>query len=237
MPYNVPGINGRLRLNGAVLANIYLGTVTNWNAPGIKALNPTMNLPDLKITPVYRSDGSGSTYAFTDYLSEVSPSGRAGWARTRASSFPVASAPRAAPACRACQIDGSARISSTTCVLDPEQVLFALIRCAGGFATPACAASPPLAAAEPGDQPRAAEDRRPARSAGRLRTDLDVHLRDRPDEVRRQGGDLRKFIYWTVTAGQRFGPPLYFVPLPATMKAFAYREIQKIQASTSSSRG
>src|SRR6187431_279677 len=73
VPYNIPGLNGRLRLNGAVLANIFLGNITNWNAGAIKALNPNTNLPDLKITPVYRSDGSGSTYAFTDYLSAVSP--------------------------------------------------------------------------------------------------------------------------------------------------------------------
>ena len=73
VPYNLPGLNTRFVLNGAVLANIFLGNITNWNAGAIKALNPRANLPDLKITPVYRSDGSGSTYAFTDYLAAVSP--------------------------------------------------------------------------------------------------------------------------------------------------------------------
>src|SRR5215831_2917313 len=73
VPYNLPGIGGRLRLSGPLLANIYLGNITNWNAPAIKALNPKLNLPDKKITVVYRADGSGSTYAFTNYLSTVSP--------------------------------------------------------------------------------------------------------------------------------------------------------------------
>src|SRR5262249_29038961 len=73
IPYNVPGVDKRLRLFGPVLANIYLGNITNWNDPAIKALNPGVNMPDLKITPVYRSDGSGSTYAYTSYLSAVSP--------------------------------------------------------------------------------------------------------------------------------------------------------------------
>ena len=73
IPYNLPGLNGRLRLNGQTLVNIYLGSITSWNDPAIKKLNPKLNLPDTKITPVYRSDGSGTTYAYTDYLAAVSP--------------------------------------------------------------------------------------------------------------------------------------------------------------------
>ena len=73
IPYNLPGVGKRLVLNGAVLANIYLGNITTWNAAAIRALNPGVNLPDTKITVVYRSDGSGSTYAFTNYLATVSP--------------------------------------------------------------------------------------------------------------------------------------------------------------------
>ena len=73
IPYNLPGLNGRLQLSGPTLANIYLGEITSWNDPAIKKLNPKLDLPDTKITPVYRSDGSGTTYTFTDYLSAVSP--------------------------------------------------------------------------------------------------------------------------------------------------------------------
>ena len=72
IPYNLPGLNGRVHLNGATLANIYLGTITSWNDPAIKKLNPKLSLPDTKITPVYRSDGSGTTFAYTEYLSAVS---------------------------------------------------------------------------------------------------------------------------------------------------------------------
>jgi phosphate transport system substrate-binding protein len=70
--YNVPGVGDRqLKLTGTVLANIYLGHITNWNDPAIKALNSGLNLPDKKITVVHRSDGSGDTYVFTNYLSKV----------------------------------------------------------------------------------------------------------------------------------------------------------------------
>ena len=67
------GVANKLKLSGPVLADIYLGKVTTWNDPAIAKLNPGINLPSTKITPVYRSDGSGDTYAFTDYLSSVSP--------------------------------------------------------------------------------------------------------------------------------------------------------------------
>jgi len=70
---NVPGVAAhQLKLTGPVLAGIYLGKITNWNDPAIKKLNPGLGLPNLKITPVHRSDGSGDTYVFTNYLSKVS---------------------------------------------------------------------------------------------------------------------------------------------------------------------
>src|SRR6478609_106247 len=70
--YNVPGAPAHLKLDGTTIAKIFLGQITNWNDPAIKALNKGASLPDLKITPIYRSDGSGTTYNFTDYLSHVS---------------------------------------------------------------------------------------------------------------------------------------------------------------------
>ncbi|MFM2287032.1 MAG: phosphate transport system substrate-binding protein [Pseudomonadota bacterium] len=70
---NVPGIKpGELQLDGATLAAIYLGEIANWNDARIKALNPKAALPNLAIAPVYRSDGSGTNFLFTTYLSGVS---------------------------------------------------------------------------------------------------------------------------------------------------------------------
>lgn len=70
---NVPGITaGQLKLTGTLLADIYLGKVSKWNDPAITALNPGVNLPDSAITVVRRSDGSGTTFIFTNYLSRVS---------------------------------------------------------------------------------------------------------------------------------------------------------------------
>jgi phosphate transport system substrate-binding protein len=74
LAYNVPGIKaGQLILSGPLVADIYLGKVKKWNDPAIEKLNPGLKLPNMSITPVHRSDGSGTTFTFTNYLSKVSP--------------------------------------------------------------------------------------------------------------------------------------------------------------------
>ncbi|MGA2088245.1 MAG: phosphate ABC transporter substrate-binding protein PstS [Stellaceae bacterium] len=71
---NLPGIKpGEMTLDGKTLADIYLGKITSWDSPQIKALNPAVKLPHMAITTVHRSDGSGTTFNFTNYLGKVSP--------------------------------------------------------------------------------------------------------------------------------------------------------------------
>jgi phosphate transport system substrate-binding protein len=70
--YNIPGINRDLNFSGDVIADIYLGKIGKWNDPRIAKDNPGTSLPDKAILPVYRSDGSGTTFIFTDFLSKVS---------------------------------------------------------------------------------------------------------------------------------------------------------------------
>src|SRR4029077_6189392 len=71
---NVKGIGpGQLHLDGATVAGMYMGDIKQWNDPAIKKLNPKLNLPSTAIAPVYRSDGSGTNFLFSDYLSKVSP--------------------------------------------------------------------------------------------------------------------------------------------------------------------
>ncbi len=71
--YNIPGFNKDLNFSADVIADIYLGKITKWNDSRLAKDNPGANLPDKPILPVYRSDGSGTTYIFTDFLSKVSP--------------------------------------------------------------------------------------------------------------------------------------------------------------------
>src|SRR5437867_7922437 len=72
IPYNVSGVGYGLKLTGPILANIYLGHIKKWNDKRIRSINPGVKLPNENIVPIFRSDGSGTSYNFTDYLSRVS---------------------------------------------------------------------------------------------------------------------------------------------------------------------
>jgi phosphate transport system permease protein/phosphate transport system substrate-binding protein len=88
--YNVVGIPDKgLKLTGSVLANIFLGKITKWNDPQIKALNPGLSLPSNDIVVVHRSDGSGTTFVWTDYLSKVSSDWQSQVGKGTAVSWPV----------------------------------------------------------------------------------------------------------------------------------------------------
>ncbi len=87
--YNVPGISGDLKFTPQVLAGIYLGTITNWNDKAIAAANPDVKLPDKSIVVLHRSDGSGTTFVFTDYLSKVSSDWKSRVGSNTSVSWPV----------------------------------------------------------------------------------------------------------------------------------------------------
>ena len=87
--YNVPGVTEPLKLTGDVIADIFLGKITKWNDARLAGLNPTAKLPASDILVVHRSDGSGTTYVFTDYLTAVSPAWAAGPGKGKDVKWPV----------------------------------------------------------------------------------------------------------------------------------------------------
>ena len=87
--YNIPGVNSDLNFAPDVIADIYLGHITRWNDARIAKDNPGVSLPDRQILPVFRSDGSGTTYIFTDYLSKVSPDFQSKVGKGTSVRFPV----------------------------------------------------------------------------------------------------------------------------------------------------
>lgn len=87
--YNLPGVNQDLKFTGDVLADIFLGKITKWNDPRLAKANPGVKLPDTDITVVHRSESSGTTYIFTDYLSKVSDEWKAKVGKNTAVNWPV----------------------------------------------------------------------------------------------------------------------------------------------------
>src|SRR5712664_310447 len=90
--YNVPSSATTIRLSGPVLANIYLGKTTSWSDPEIARLNPDGKLPDLPIKVLHRTDGKGSNYIFSDFLSKLSPEFRAKVGKNVSPKWPVGAA-------------------------------------------------------------------------------------------------------------------------------------------------
>ncbi len=87
--YNLPGVNKPLNLSGDLISDIFQGTITKWNDPRIAKENAGVKLPDQNILVIHRSDGSGTTYIFTDYLSAVSPSWKSGPGRGKDVKWPT----------------------------------------------------------------------------------------------------------------------------------------------------
>ena len=87
--YNLPGVNAELKFTPEVLAGIYLGKITNWNDKAIAAANPGVKLPDKPIVVIHRSDGSGTTFVWTDYLSKVSPEWKSSVGSSTSVKWPV----------------------------------------------------------------------------------------------------------------------------------------------------
>ena len=87
--YNIPGVSKELNFSGDVIADIYLGKITHWNDPRVMKDNPGVNLPNNQILPVYRSEGSGTTFIFSDFLSKVSPAWNSGPGRGSAINWPT----------------------------------------------------------------------------------------------------------------------------------------------------
>jgi phosphate transport system substrate-binding protein len=87
--YNIPGVTAELKFTPQVLAGIYLGKISKWNDPAIAKANPGVKLPDAGIVVVHRSDGSGTTFVWTDYLSKVSPEWKSTVGSNTSVSWPV----------------------------------------------------------------------------------------------------------------------------------------------------
>ena len=236
VPYNVPGASKRILLNGPVLANIYLGNITNWNAAAIKALNPGASLPDLKITVVYRSDGSGSTYAFTNYLSAVSPQWKSKVGFNTSVNFPVGTGARGSSGVAGVVKSTPGALTYVDAAYSvTNKFQFALMKNkAGGITTPGIRGVAAALCNLPKKVTNLSQLKivdPPAKCGKRAYPISTFTYVIVPTSSGDKAQTLRQFVYWAVTAGQKYGPPLFFVPLPASVNGFNYREIKKIQSS------
>ena len=232
IPYNVPGAGGRIHLSGPVLANIYLGKITKWNDPAIEKLNPKLTLPSLSITPVYRSDSSGTTYNFTEYLSSVSKKFESKVGTSTSVSFPTGVGARGSSGVAGVvsKTAGALTYVDVAYSLQNHFTFAAVQNRAGGFALPGLRGITASVSQLPKKVTTLGQVKivDPPRSAGKTAYPIVTFTYVIVPTSSSKAGAVRKLVYWAVTQGQKFGPPLLFEPLPVPVQAFAYREIKKI---------
>ena len=228
--YNVPGAPEHLRLDGPALAGIFLGKIARWDDPRIATLNPGVELPDLRIVPVFRSDASGTTYNFTEYLQAVSPQWKRKVGHATQVSFPVGVGAKGSSGVSGLVARTKGAITYVDAAYAIESGLaYARVRNrAGTFALPTTEAVAAAAAA-----------------VERIPADLAVSLVDPPPSAAAaypistftyavvhtdsaKAAALRDFLTYAVGAGQRFGPDLRFAPLPERVVAADERALADV---------
>ena len=235
--YNLPGVKNLLHMDGPTLAKIFMGQITTWNDPAIKKLNSGVNLPSTKITIAHRSDGSGTTYNFSDYLSNVSPAWKSQVGTGTSVNWPVGVGGRgsAGVAAVVSQTTGAIGYADVAYALQNHFSTFAMKNRSGKFATPG--AKGILAAALSDVRPDPTTNalsivNPPAKY--KLAYPISTYTYVIVAQNSSKAPVLRKFLFWAVTKGQaaQFTAKLRFVPLPKPVLVVAEKAIAKIGKGT-----
>lgn len=225
---NVEGIAaGKLRLTGALLADIYLGKVTAWNDPAIAALNPGVALPAGKISVVHRSDGSGTTFNFVNYLSKVSPAWKAKVGEGTSVGWPtgVGGKGNEGVAAYVKQIKGAIGYVELAYATENAMAFTAMQNAAGNWVQPS--AKTFQAAAASADWKNAKDFNlmitdAPGAQAWPISATVFVLAYRQPKDAQRARNTL-DFFKWAFENGQSQAAALHYVPLPAEL-------VQQIEA-------
>ena len=234
--YNVPGAPNNLHLTGPVVAQIYLGQIKAWNDPAIKALNPKVNLPSTAITPVYRSDNSGTSYNFTDYLSAVSPAWKSKIGIGVNANWPAGQGGRGSSGVAGVVSNTQGAIGYVDVAYALKNRLkFAAIRNnSGAFTTPGLrginAAGATVKSVPATGELHIVNPPRADRLAYPICTFTYVIVPAKSSKA----ALLRKFIFYAVspTQGQKLAPKLLFAPLPKVVLVSTEKTLTKIQVQT-----
>jgi phosphate transport system substrate-binding protein len=230
MSFRIDGVS-KLNLTGPVISKIYQGQITNWNDPQIKALNKGVNLPDLKITPAFRSDGSGTTYAFANYLSRIDAGWRNKYGYSTSVGFPTGVGGKGN--------DGIAAIvNSTNGTIGYLEISYIIVRGLNAAAVKNAAGKfvfPNL------KNLKAAGD-----AVKKVPASNEMHIVNPPKQYPKaypissftyaivptsspKAALLKQFIAYALTTGQKFGPALDYAPMPKVVVDAGKATLKKIR--------
>jgi phosphate transport system substrate-binding protein len=224
--YNLPGVK-KLKMTSSLLVGIYFGKITKWNDPKIQKVNKDVKLPNLPITPVFRTDGSGTTYGFVRYLSKVSPAWKKTVGYATSVSFPtgVGGKGNSGVTAAVASTKGAIGYIEASYILAADLPAASVKNKAGKFLYPnlenivAAAAVvkkvPPSNTLTISDPPKKAKDAYPISTFT-----YGIVPQDGANKE-----EVKKFAKYAVTIGQKYGAALDFAPLPKVVKQAALKAI------------
>ena len=229
--YNIPGVSGEIKFTPDVLANIFLGKITNWNDAAIAKSNPGINLPNLPIIVVHRSDGSGTTYIWTDYLSKVSKDWESSVGRGTSVKWPVGLGGKGneGVAGQIRQLAGSIGYVELIYAVE-NKITFGSVQNSSGNFVKASLEGVTEAAASVKNMPadfRVSITNAPGKTAYPISsfTWLLIPVQSKDPA---KGKILTDFLNWMVSDGQKMASQLSYAPLPASVAEKVKEAIKQV---------
>jgi phosphate transport system substrate-binding protein len=230
--YNVPGVSGELKFTPEVLAGIFLGKITTWNDPAIAKANPGVSLPNQSIIVVHRSDGSGTTYIFTDYLSKVSSEWQNGPGKGTSVKWPVGLGGKGNEGVAGMirQMQGGIGYIELIYAVQ-NKIDYGSVKNAGGAFVKASLESVTAAAASVKSMPadfRVSITNAPGKDAYPISSFTWLLIPEKSKEAAK-GKILADFLTWMVDDGQKMTAELTYAPLPGSVAEKVKGTIKLVQ--------
>ena len=233
--YNLPGVSGEIKFTGAVLADIYLGKITKWNDAALAKLNPQAKLPATDITVVHRSDGSGTTYIFVDFLAKTSPEWKKKVGVATSVMWPtgVGGKGNEGVAGLVQQVPGSIGYVELIYALQNKIAYGSVQNLAGEFVRASVqsvtAAAAGAAAKMPADF-RVSITNAEGKGVYPISSFTWLLLYENPKD-KAQSKAMVEFVKWALGDGQKFAPQLGYAPLPPEVVKMELAALAKVRVS------
>jgi phosphate transport system substrate-binding protein len=233
--YNLAGVTAELKFTGPVLADIYLGKIKKWNDPAIAKLNPGVMLPATDVTVVHRSDGSGTTYIFVDYLSKVSPEFKSQVGVSTSVKWPTGVGGKGNEGVSGLVTQSPGSIGYVELIYALQnRISFASVQnAAGEFVKASVDAVTKAAAAAAPNMPadfRVSITNAQGPGAYPISSFTWLLLYQDPND-KAAGKALVDFARWALTDGQKFAADLGYAPLPASVVMLEQAALDRIKVS------
>jgi len=230
--YNIPGVTEELKFTPELLANIFLGKITSWNDAALAKANPGVNLPNQPIIVIHRSDGSGTTYIFTDYLSKISTDWKNQVGKGTSVKWPVGLGGKGNEGVAGMirQMQGSIGYVELIYAVN-NHIAYGSVKNAGGQFVKASLESVTAAAASVKSMPadfRVSITNAPGKDAYPIAS-FTWLLIPTPSKDRAKGKIIADFLNWMVEDGQKMTADLSYAPLPEGVEAKVKETIKQVK--------